>query len=75
MIQAPGRWCSAGKWEGSMDRRNVLSLSAITALGLALLSDNALAQQAADVEGVKAASKAFYAALAVLDNGAAMEKV
>ena len=58
-----------------MDRRNILSLSAITALGLALLSDNALGQQAADVEGVKAASKAFYAALSVLDNGEAMEKV
>ena len=58
-----------------MDRRNVLRLSAITALGLALLSDNALAQQAADVDGVKAASKAFYAALAALDNGASMEKV
>ena len=58
-----------------MNRRNVLSLSAITTLGLALLSDNALAQQTADVEGVKAASKAFYAALAALDNGAAMEKV
>ena len=42
---------------------------------LALLSDNALGQQAADVDGVKAASKAFYAALAVLDNGEAMEKV
>jgi len=56
-----------------MDRRNVLSLSAITAL--ALLSDNALGQQAADVEGVKAASKTFYTALAVLDNGEAMEKV
>ena len=58
-----------------MDRRNVLSLAAITALGLALLSDNALAQQTADVEGVKAASKAFYAALAALDNGSSMEKV
>src|SRR5215472_2648047 len=58
-----------------MDRRNVLTLSAITALGLALLSDNALGQQAADVEGVKAASKAFYVALAALDNGVAMEKV
>ena len=57
-----------------MDRRNVLSLSAITALGLALLSDNALGQQAADVEGVKAASKAFYAALAVIDNGEAKVK-
>jgi ketosteroid isomerase-like protein len=58
-----------------MDRRNVLSLSAITALGLALLLDNALGQQVADVEGVKAASKAFYTALTVLDNGEAMEKV
>jgi ketosteroid isomerase-like protein len=58
-----------------MNRRNVLSLSAITALGLAVLSGNALAQQAADLDGVKAASKAFYAALAVLDNGEAMEKV
>src|SRR5215831_6510177 len=58
-----------------MDRRNVLSLSAITALGLALLSNNALGQKAEDVDGVKAASKAFYVALAVLDNGEAMEKV
>jgi hypothetical protein len=63
------------EWEGLMDRRNVLSLSAITAFGLALLSDNALGQQAADVDGVKAASKAFYTALATLDGGAAMEKV
>ena len=58
-----------------MNRRNVLSLSAITVLGLALLPGSAVAQQAADTEGVKAASKAFYTALAALDNGAAMEKV
>ena len=58
-----------------MDRRKVLSLSAVTALGLAMLSGNAVAQQAADMDGVKAASKAFYTALAVLDNGEAMEKV
>jgi hypothetical protein len=58
-----------------MNRRNVLSLSAITAFGLALLPGNAFAQSAADIEGVKAASKAFYAALAVLDNGEAMAKV
>ena len=58
-----------------MDRRNVLSLSAIAALGFALLSSNAVAQQAADAEGVKAASKAFYTALAALDGGATMEKV
>jgi ketosteroid isomerase-like protein len=57
-----------------MNRRSILSLSAITALGLALLPSIAVAQQA-DMEGVKAASKAFYAALAVIDDGAAMEKV
>src|SRR5262249_34913464 len=61
--------------EGAMDRRDVLGLSAITTLGLALLSNNALGQKAEDVDGVKAASKAFYAALATLDNGEAMEKV
>jgi ketosteroid isomerase-like protein len=58
-----------------MNRRKVFGLSAITALGLALLPGSAVVQQAADMEGVKAASKAFYAALAVLDNGQAMEKV
>ena len=58
-----------------MNRRDVLSMSAIPALGLALLPGSAVAQQAADVDGVKAASKEFYAALAVLDNGEAMEKV
>jgi hypothetical protein len=34
-----------------------------------------VAQQEADEEGVKAAGKAFYSALAVLDGGPAMEKV
>jgi ketosteroid isomerase-like protein len=57
-----------------MNRRSVLSMSAIMPLGLALLP-SAVAQPAADTEGVKAASKAFYTALAVLDNGEAMEKV
>jgi hypothetical protein len=55
--------------------RSILNISAITALGLALLPSNAFAQQTTDLEGVKAASNAFYAALAVLDGGAAMEKV
>jgi hypothetical protein len=55
-----------------MNRRKVVCLSAISAFGLALVL--ALAQQA-EVEGVKAASKAFYEALAVLDNGDAMAKV
>lgn len=57
-----------------MNRRSILSLSAITALGLASLPSIAVAQPA-DMEGVKAASKAFYAALAVIDNGEAMETV
>jgi|SRR5713226_2348237 len=47
----------------------------LAALGIALLPSIAVAQQTADMEGVKAASKAFYAALAVIDDGAAMEKV
>lgn len=55
-----------------MNIRNTLAL--ITTL-IAISSNSALAQQAGDLEGVKAASKAFYAALAVIDDGAAMEKV
>jgi ketosteroid isomerase-like protein len=58
-----------------MDRRNVVCLSAISAIGLALFPANAIAQQKADEDGVKAASKAFYEALSVLDNGDAMDKV
>ena len=58
-----------------MNRRSVLSLSAIAAFGLALLPGHAVAQQAADMDGVKAASKAWLAALAALDNGASMEKI
>jgi ketosteroid isomerase-like protein len=57
-----------------MNRRNMLSISAMTALGLALLSSSTVAQPAEDMEGVKAASKAFYTALAALDSGNAMEK-
>jgi len=55
-----------------MNRRCLL---AIVTAGFAFAAGNAAAQQSADTEGVKAASKAFYAALAVLDNGEAMEKV
>jgi ketosteroid isomerase-like protein len=55
-----------------MNLRSTLAL--ITTL-IALSSNSALAQEAGDVEGVKAASKAFYAALTVLDDGSAMEKV
>ncbi len=60
-----------------MNRRRMLTLisTAFAWLCIALPASNAVAQTAADVEGVKAASKGFYAALAVIDNGAAMEKV
>src|SRR5215475_8160328 len=59
----------------AMNRRDVLSLSAMTAVACAFLPSNAGAQQGGDVEGVKGASKDFYGALNMLDNGEAMEKV
>jgi hypothetical protein len=46
-----------------MNRRSILGLSATAALGLALLPGGAVAQQTRNMDGVKAASKAFYAAL------------
>jgi ketosteroid isomerase-like protein len=49
-------------------------ITAMACLWIAVPTSNAAAQQA-DIDGVKAASKAFYAALAVLDDGTAMEKV
>ena len=52
----------------------VLAVLAGTLLG-AGSAGPAVAQKATDVDGVKAASKAFYAALAVIDDGAAMAKV
>ena len=55
-----------------MNRRNLLT---IIPAAVALAGDTVGAQQPPDVEGVKKASKAFYAALAVIDNGEAMEKV
>jgi ketosteroid isomerase-like protein len=60
----------------TMNRRSMLTLitMAVPCLAIALPVSSAAAQQA-DMDGVKAASKAFYAALAVLDNGEAMEKV
>lgn len=60
-----------------MNRHSMLNLiaTAVAWLWIALLPSNATAQPAADMEGVKAASKAFYAALSVIDNGEAMEKV
>ena len=56
----------------SMNLRRTLTL--IAAL-VALWSNGALAQSAGDMEGVKAASKAFFSALEVIDDGTAMQKV
>ena len=60
-----------------MNRRGMLTLitTAVVWFWIALPANNASGQPAEDMEEVKAASKAFYAALAVLDNGEAMEKV
>ena len=55
-----------------MSSRNILPLAALL---IAFSTDSAFTQQAADVDGVKAASKAFYEAVVVVDDGAAMEKV
>jgi len=55
-----------------MGPRNTLPLFALL---LAFSADGAFAQQTADIDGVKAASKAFYEAVVVVDDGTAMEKV
>jgi ketosteroid isomerase-like protein len=60
-----------------MNRLSMLTLifTAFAWLCIAPPVSDAVAQSAADVEGVKASSRDFYAALAALDNGEAMEKV
>ena len=55
-----------------MRSRNILLL---TALLIAFPAGRGLADQAPDIVGVTAASKAFYEALVVIDDGAAMAKV
>lgn len=51
------------------------SALALITLLIATASNRAFSQTAADLEGVKAASKAFFSALQVIDDGSAMEKV
>ena len=58
-----------------MNWRNFFRLFLVSAWVFAVLLGNVVAQQSSDEEGVKAASKAFYVALAVIDDGAAMDKV
>jgi ketosteroid isomerase-like protein len=55
-----------------MSPRNIPALAALLIL---FSADGALSQQTADIDGVKAASKAFYEALVVVDDGTAMGKV
>jgi ketosteroid isomerase-like protein len=50
-----------------MNRRNIFRLSAIAALGVALLPSSALAAQQSDIDAVKAAIASFHAALSSLD--------
>ena len=60
-----------------MNRRSMLTpiTMAVAWLWIALPQSNAATQPAADMEGVKAASKTFYAALSLNDNGEAISKV
>ena len=55
-----------------MNRRALFSLIAYLSI---LWAGSGAAQQTADIEGVKAASRAFYEVLPVLDDGSVMEKV
>lgn len=54
---------------------NNMSVIGILVIGLTAMCGHAMAQSSSDVEGAKAASKAFYSALSVIDNGAALDKV
>lgn len=57
-----------------MNLRDVSGLCRVAVLGLIVASGNVVTQ-AADVDGVKAASAAFYKALMAKDRGVAMAKV
>ena len=59
------------------NRHSMLTLitMALAWLAIAFIPSSAFAQSAADKEGPKAASAAFYSALAVIDDGEAMSKV
>ncbi len=60
-----------------MNRRRMLTLISMVfaSLWIAVAASTAVAQSAADLDGMKAASKAFYTALSALDGGEAMGKV
>lgn len=52
-----------------------MSAMGILVIGLLALCGHAMAQSSSDVAGAKAASKAFYSALSVIDDGEALDKV
>lgn len=51
------------------------SAATVFLLVTSLSASNTVAQSSADIDGVKVASKAFYDAVVVIDDGTAMEKV
>jgi ketosteroid isomerase-like protein len=57
--------------EDEMNRRKILALAVLSVLP----ANSAVSQQQPDVDAVKRASKAFYAALPVLDDGSAMQQI
>ena len=57
-----------------MNRRSILSIFAVTLSGVTFAAGNAVAQKVSEMDAVKAASQAFYAALSARDVGA-MQKV
>ncbi len=54
-----------------MNRRRILALAILSVLP----ASGAVSQQLPDVDAVRRASKAFYSALPVLDDGSAMQQV
>ncbi len=54
-----------------MDRRGILTLTIVSVLSATGVG----AQPLSDVDAVRKASKAFYSALPILDDGSAMQKV
>src|SRR3954469_11784993 len=55
-----------------LNRRRIFVLAALLTT---FFTGNAVSQQTPDIDGVRAASKAFYEAVVVVDDGTAMEKV
>ena len=61
-----------GNRDARMDRRLMLTLTTVL---VAVPTSSMVAQQPPDNDAVRTASKAFYSALSVLDDGSTMEKI